>query len=441
MEPITEDIFLQTCLTQVEKKLNWGSSELWVNQDFENLSEKIEEATGVQLSVTTLKRIWGKVKYKSKPTITTLNALAGFIGFQHWRAFKQSLNVQTEEKPESIVDEEVIVPAKVLQIASNRAKRHKAMLQAAIIVIIFLAGFLVYSFSSKTAQPAKIDPSKFAFSSGKTVASGVPNSVIFDYNAKATAPTDSIFIQQSWDKRLSQQVSRDENQHTSIYYYPGFFKAKLVVNKQVVKEHNLFIQTNGWLPLAEQSPVPVYFKEADIKHNGTLGLPLSKLKGNNILLQPETPWVDYYNVRTFGGVNTRNFTFETEVKNDYIQGSAVCGNIQVKILTEGSAIVMPLSIKGCVSDLSVIFVDSIADGKTNDLSAFGCDVSQWVKLRCEVINKRGSIYVNGHQAFQMSFTSPVTNITGIVYHFQGTGSVRQVTLSKIDGTVVYQEKF
>ena len=119
MGAITEDNFLQTCLARIEEKLGWGSSQLWVNQDFENLSEKIEEATGVQLSVTTLKRIWGKVKYKSKPTITTLNALAGFIGFQHWRAFKQSLCITTEERHENIVDEEIMTPAKVFKILVN----------------------------------------------------------------------------------------------------------------------------------------------------------------------------------------------------------------------------------------------------------------------------------------------------------------------------------
>src|SRR5690606_1875997 len=35
-----------------------------------------------------LKRIWGKVKYTSRPTTTTLDTLAQFIGHQNWRGFK-----------------------------------------------------------------------------------------------------------------------------------------------------------------------------------------------------------------------------------------------------------------------------------------------------------------------------------------------------------------
>jgi hypothetical protein len=32
----------------------------------------------------------GKVKYESKPTITTLNALAKFMDFESWRDFRNS---------------------------------------------------------------------------------------------------------------------------------------------------------------------------------------------------------------------------------------------------------------------------------------------------------------------------------------------------------------
>ena len=66
MEIHTEDFFIQKCRSQIEIQLGWGSSDLWTNQDFETLSEKIQEATGTYISLTTLKRIWGKVKYESK---------------------------------------------------------------------------------------------------------------------------------------------------------------------------------------------------------------------------------------------------------------------------------------------------------------------------------------------------------------------------------------
>jgi hypothetical protein len=150
-------------------------------------------------------------------------------------------------------------------------------------------------------------------------------------------------------------VSSHEKQHTSIYYYPGFFQAKLVVNHDVLKEHDLLIQTDGWLPLVEQSPVPVYFTEQEAVHNGMMQLPLEKILDKNIPLQPVAPWVDYYYVNKFPGLSCDNFSFETEVKNDYREGSAICQQTQIMLLTEGSVISLPLSSKGCASDLKILF--------------------------------------------------------------------------------------
>ena len=91
MENSQNDKFhLSLCKTLIEEKLGWGNSDSWENQDFLALSEKILEITGVQLSRTTLKRIWGKVKYQSIPNTTTLNTLVHFLGYENWLSFKAS---------------------------------------------------------------------------------------------------------------------------------------------------------------------------------------------------------------------------------------------------------------------------------------------------------------------------------------------------------------
>jgi len=54
-----------------------GTGKELANYDFEKLSSAIEDKR-VFTSVTTLKRIWGKVRYDHSPTLTTLNTLPGF---------------------------------------------------------------------------------------------------------------------------------------------------------------------------------------------------------------------------------------------------------------------------------------------------------------------------------------------------------------------------
>ena len=78
---------LALCRAQIEEKLGWGKAETWASQDFDELSELIFEATREQISATTLKRVFGRVKYHSAPSTHTLNTLAIFLEHTNWRDF------------------------------------------------------------------------------------------------------------------------------------------------------------------------------------------------------------------------------------------------------------------------------------------------------------------------------------------------------------------
>src|SRR5678809_686099 len=80
--------YLQLCTRLIERKLNWRPAEEWRNYEFTELSEKILDATNVNLSATTLKRVFGKLKYESLPSSATLNALAAFLSYASWMDFK-----------------------------------------------------------------------------------------------------------------------------------------------------------------------------------------------------------------------------------------------------------------------------------------------------------------------------------------------------------------
>ena len=74
---------IRNCLNEIERRLSWGSSDRWSNQDFELLSDEIYNKTTVKLSITTLKRIWGKVEYHSSPSTSTLIVLAQYLDYRH----------------------------------------------------------------------------------------------------------------------------------------------------------------------------------------------------------------------------------------------------------------------------------------------------------------------------------------------------------------------
>jgi hypothetical protein len=431
MQIETEEILLEKCRKLIEQRLGWGDSEQWTSQDYESLCVKIAETTNVTLSVATLKRIWGKVRYDSKPTITTLNTLAQYLGYENWRAFKLDQSSSNENGHSSNGHDAKVIPDKVL------VKKNYSIILATGVVLSAAAFLIYFTFARKEVKSVSPDHSLFSFSSKKIVDEGVPNTVIFDYDASAALPTDSIFIQQSWDKRLSRQVTRDEKQHSSIYYYPGYFQAKLRINNEVMKEHSLYIKTHGWLPVVDQNPVPVYFKEEEARQQGSMSLSIEKIKQFNVSLQPEAPWTSYYFVNDVGDIYSNDFIFEAEIRNDYSEGSAACQSTEVHLIFEGAAMVVPLIAKGCVSEL----MPMLKGADDLDVTALGADFTQWIKVRSEMKDSVGQVLVNNKKAYGFTTRMKPLKIAGVAFRFRGTGSINSARLSTHNGTVVWEETF
>ena len=480
----TDETLIRQVKRLFEEKTGWGDSENWTNQDFLQLSELIREQTGVTLSHVTLKRVWGKVKYDSLPNTHTLNTLAQFLGCDNWRDFSVRHHVlpQPAEHPTSPTTQDTAAPNPTPSPDSNplaavpsaaatpttattpstapnpsatpnptfaptaanqplspntgptaptRSLRKKLWLLTPLAVILLVLLYL------RGQQPPP-QPHDYAFSSKKAVTSGLPNSVVFDYDA-TRSPDDSVVIQQSWDTTRRIKVSKNDHQHTSVYYYPDFYHATLQVHNHVVKTHNLLIQSNGWLPLVEQDPVPVYFKKEEAIHNGKMSISADQIKQKNIQLQPSPPTVMFSNVRDFGEIYSDHFVFETSLKNDYSEGSSICQLSRVYLLCEGTAIWVPLCSKGCISTVDLFFTYFYTSGKREDLSNFGVNFNDFVKLRIESDSGHAKILVNDKLAYTVKRHIIRSKIIGIMYRFQGTGSLSYVSLS--NDKVSYRENF
>jgi len=432
-----EKQLLILCRQQIEQALKWGDSEAWSNDDFEQLSEKIFEKTKVQLSISTLKRIWGKVRYENFPTTGTLNALAGFLDYGNWREFKQ------KNEPEAIPpikDLETALTAPVdngkpmsLPSGTRVSKMVWIMLFTAALVII-----LTMTFISRKKEFIKVDPSRVKFESVK-VSDSLPNSVIFNYDASAFK-SDSVYIQQSWDPTRREKVDGKGKQYTSIYYNPGYFIAKLVVDNQIKKECVVNIQTKGWKGIIQTQPVPVYLSQKEINVNGMMGVSGETLKEkigspvfNNVA-------VTFANVREFRGIDANNFTLETTLRNSSAVEASICRTVNMVILGKGSAIIVPLAEKGCISQIGVLAGMDYISGKDNDLSAFGCDFNNFQNLKLTVKDKHLLIYLNGKQIMDTPEKLSLKEVVGLRFEFEGTGLVKNIKLSSPGGGV-YEEEF
>jgi hypothetical protein len=408
------DTLLDRCKHLIQDSLGWGEPGSWSNEDFDDLSERIFQKTGVRLSVSTLKRIWGKVKYDHSPTTATLNALARFAGFTGWRDFQQQNNHATPETPE---------PPPPPVVGPRRPPSFLAPLIIGTLILVALASLLSARFIHNTA------PAPALRFESRSTSDDLPNSVVFDYDATPLHPKD-VMIQQNWDMRRREKVDPNGNRHTSIYYYPGHFMAKLVVDGEIRKESEVFITTKGWKGIVSHNPLPVYLSPEESKDDsGHLGITARTLAAKTGSTVFSDTYTTFANVRPFPGLGGDHFSFSTTLRNTSTVEQCLCRNVRITILGKQSAIIIPLSDKGCIASLSILTGFSAISGKDHDLSAFGCDFNNWQQVICSEDNNMLKVAINGRQVMVVPKAQSIGEIVGVRIVFEGTGAIREAVLS------------
>lgn len=422
-ETDSEKKYIELIIQQIATTMQLGDPDEWQQRDYENLSLQIEEKTGISLSVSTLKRLT-KSQFQHLPQKNTLNALAQFLDYKNWYDFK-SRNTESAEKP-------ILTKSRK---ARFKWKRNFFYIPVAALVLFFT---LLLVFNS---QPAR-SYTEVKFSSRKNVSEGVPNTVIFDYDI-SMYDFDSAFIQQSWDIRRRAEIKKDERYSTSVYYYPGFHRAKLIINDKQVKEIPVYITTAGWLSVI-QTPqndlIPIYVNDNCIS-DGRMHMSTELVKKHNVDLSANNYATAFYFVNDNFHGDSDNFTFETRVKNNREEGGIVCQNCEISIFGENGRHLIQLCDPGCIGQLYQKFGRYYISGKNNDFSSFGTNLNNWNDVKMVFKNKLVTIFLNNEEIYRTSYEDSNGAIKGLFYWFAGSGAVDYARLYDAKGELTYSENF
>nr|WP_299382293.1 hypothetical protein [Allomuricauda sp.] len=406
-----EEKLVRKCLLQIEEGLGWGASKNWHNDVFIELSERIQQETKVLLSPVTLKRVWGRIDYQSAPSKTTLNTLAQFAGFKNWRDFKGTSGVQKQTPFTKVISANLGV----------------IVLSASIMTVVFISFF-----SLKGSQPGTgtIDASQITFQS-KPIAQGLPNTVVFDLDL-GEIDSDSIHIQQYWDPTKTISLKPGQTLATGQYYSPGYFRAKLLVDGQAIKQHDLFIKSDGWMATLDYRPIPKYLPSTEIL-DGKLALSPEII--NELSNNPEPMTSTYHLVDDFEQVSGDNFLLRSTVQNVYHEKWAVCQKTAIIVLGTKGAMVIPFGIPGCSSELGIMMNDVYLSGKEHDLSGLAMDFTTPQEIQIQVQDKNLKITQGQKALFSGSYTESLGRVVGLRYRFWGAGEVHSCHLSSLDQDV------
>lgn len=429
-----ESLYIEKCLRLIEEKLNWGNSPNWKQRDFEALSDLIFEETKIQLSLSTLKRIWNK-DYKQLPQPGTLNALVQFLGYKTWQEFKSDQSQNQEKQTQS------------RKMRTSRGATRKIWIPVLLVTACLSLGFLLLKYVKGNNKYQKTELSALDFDqtifTAESISDNIPNTVIFRYHIP-TVPDDTLLIQQSWDKQRRELISGNDTVHTSIYYYPGYYNSKLILNDKVVKEMPVHIRTNGWQALTTETgmdEIPTYIPREYTQSEGALYVSPQLLKEYNVDLLTVSHWIHFYNSRSFGELSCNNFVLETTLKNAKKEGGLTCQEANIQIHFEDGFSMIPISIPGCVSNLALRYNDYVEMGKTTDLTAFGCNMDEWQKVKISAKGQSVEVIINDRLARAFTFHHNSGKIKYLQYRFKGCGRVDDITLSDTLGHIAYTEQF
>lgn len=174
-------------------------------------------------------------------------------------------------------------------------------------------------------------------------------------------------------------------------------------------------------------------------HEGSLHVSAAHLESLNFN-RDQQYWVEYRNIGDFE-ISADSFTLETRVMNNSPNGGALCKDVVLHLLGENNTARIPLLNPGCITWAYVQFSEVAQEGKFNDLSALGQDVSDWKTVRVVVNRGICRLFLEGKLIYQLAYRQPLGQLKGIRLAFNGNGYVDYVKLLNASQQEKYRDDF
>jgi hypothetical protein len=433
---ISERELVIRSMEELCRKTGFADPKDMVQRNLEFVADSIESKTGVLISLSTIKRLING-EFSRLPQIATLNAIAVFLGYANWQDYK--INKTSEPQPQPIIsnanNSNQPTPGGRLQ---TRKASYKKYLFAGALAVIAIMGLLAIL---KFQKPGPRNIEKSEFSARKTTSNDLPNTVVFNYNVDNVI-ADSFFIQQSWDRNRRVRIYKNNYTLTDIYYEPGYHKAKLIANDQVIKTVDVSIPTDRWFFSAKEKipkAQPKYIQAGTGIHNGSLQLLPQEVLNSQVDMQKENDYAYLYFPSKIE-YSSDNFVMKFRIKvnpvtNDY------CPSFMVEVFCQNNFMYFTSTPKGCASEITAQFGENLQSGKTNDLSALATDSKAWQEMELTVKNKKVSITMNNKDVFSTTYRESAGLLTGLGFISNGLVEVDFVEMKTVDGKDVYRNDF
>ena len=429
-----EKQLLRLLARKIEKQLNKGPVSEWSQRDFVALSETIEGQTKEQISVTTLKRVFGKVEYHGLPYVHTLNVLAQFIGYSHWSEFKKTeLGIEDEEieieKPISVSKDKTNQDQPLNNVNTKQNSKYLIFAFGTVLGLVIFFGIGWYSswwwtkgrwLGPKTKNNMD-SPGKL--SAEILYPDSVPVQVKFNYQGPISDPDDLTVISFEPSKMEHFTINGAGYGHKNhTYKEPGIYLIRIFCNRRQLAYFPFLVPSKNWYgSVFKGTKSDKFLLEEPSKE----GLRIPKLKIAQAAIDTNTRFNSSFSKFKDFGVSGDSFVFQTAIRNPQLKPEVKdqLSKILIRCANNSIQIQMAKTVPrhGFFMQVSDNYIDKL---DVNTQKGFVFSLFDWRKVKIQTKNNFCKVWIDDKLVLEKSYSLPLGDVMGLEYIFVGQGEVK-----------------
>ena len=409
---------LKKCIQLITEKTGWGDFKAWTHPQFVNLSKLIFEKCGVLISVSSLKRIFGKISSLHEPQRETRNALARFLDYDNWDDFtsKNPLGFNQQKNQNK-----------------RFSKRSMLFMTAAILMLCLTSYYFILQKVKENATE------KISFS-GKYLTGSSPHSVVFQYNIEGLM--DSIYIRYDDDFTEVAQETLDPRLHTITHRYilPDLYKIELIHNNKPIRNIQVNLVTNGWQTYLGYDKLTKFYPFGRDSATGRLEVNPQKAFELGLFEKDEKVLVKHRLVKDFGIIGD-HCTLKAKVADLKKLKTLDCFLASFVIHGDSGKINISFAQNDCFERAYLKFGDKVLDGRYSDLSVLATDFTCWQELEITVENHILTLRINNEKRLELPFPITMGKIRALLFDTPLSGAMDDIEFKDTHTGVNYKDAF
>lgn len=395
----------------------------WTNGDYVQLGYILYKKTRVQISPSTLKRIFGKIKTDERyfPQKATRDALAQYAGFKNWEHFTDIplLPAVTEEKP---------APLPVHRIAAERPavlhhakKPGKVPWRRAALLALGIGGYLLYYFFFRTVEKAVVTL-ECSNAVGKN-----PHSAAFIVRGLPASFDDHYAIEFGDSRKKS--IAAGDSLVSHYYEVPGRYLAILKRDGVPLDTVSVYLKTDAWTATAEMmfDTTRVYpINTAGLFSNGKNGVDAWEVSRAGVDTN-RTFFVKFLNTQETN-IDGDNFDLLVRLKTSADRAGVRCSQVRVIVFGEEAKHMIDVMKPGCEHWTDMQFSEISKQGEFNNMDFLGVDLHTGGSIALNVHEQTARLSINSRQVFESAYQKPLKKVYGLGITFSGIGEIQSVTM-------------